>query len=556
MVGISDFENNPDQHPVVIKIETGTMKDQVISFNRATGINRHNVEADNEVTIVEAGSDCEWYSQSYLKATLKSGEVYTIPKWDGFEDLTISAKLIRIDIGGSGPGYAEVLVCLGPCIYQRVEPTSSPTMSPSSRPSLRGSLSPSASSPTREPTASPGPISYSIIGDAINGQITDDAFGQSLTLSKNGRRMAISGPGTNNGRGITRVYDWNPLYQNWVQIGEDIVGIVVNGGLGWSMDMNEDGSRIVLGAPEAYGDDGCIRIYELDSNDAWQLLGSEIRPEAGSKGQAGFSVTMNGSGDRVAYGAPRTNWYKGRVKVFRMVNGVWLPLGQNIDCTEYYGYAYSGGSIAISASGDRIVIGGSLGNYYMGYAKVYDYDDSTSQWTLQGAMNGLAYYDRFGGDVDISEDGSRIIVGAPTSKGQEVNLHGAGEFQVFEHDGSSWTRLGQKIVGSQEMDRMGASVAISGDGNFVVVSSPQSDDNGINAGKVQVFKLSEESRLWVSQGSNILGVVENERIGEGSTAIAIDRTGMRFAIGARRSNYYAGTGRVYESSLAPTNLYG
>ena len=38
---------------MVVKIETGTETDQFIAFNRATGVNRQNDEADNEVTMVE-----------------------------------------------------------------------------------------------------------------------------------------------------------------------------------------------------------------------------------------------------------------------------------------------------------------------------------------------------------------------------------------------------------------------------------------------------------------------------------------------------------------------
>ena len=39
IVGIADFDNNPDQYPVVVKIETGTSTDQFINFNRAKGVN-------------------------------------------------------------------------------------------------------------------------------------------------------------------------------------------------------------------------------------------------------------------------------------------------------------------------------------------------------------------------------------------------------------------------------------------------------------------------------------------------------------------------------------
>ena len=379
----------------------------------------------------------------------------------------------------------------------------------------------------------------------FDGQTTDDFLGKSLALSKNGLRLAIAAPGEESGKGVTRILDWNATLNAWVQTGQNVTGTNLNDGLGWSMAMNENGTRIVLGAPEANTDDGAMHVYELlDGNNTWQLLGSEINPETGTKGQAGVDVAMSATGDRVAFGAPRTNGYTGRVSVFQLVSGQWVPLGQNIDSDDYYP-AYSGASIAMAADGNRLVIGGRLGSYYKGHVKVYDYDDGTSQWVLNGQIDGSDYYDRFGGDVDISEDGSRIIVGAFTSDGQTANLADAGEFRVYEFDGNNWNPLGQQIIGTPG-DRLGESVVISGDGTHIAVSSPQSDENGSNAGKVVVYQYSDVDEAWLLQGIDIVGECTQDRFGEGGGAIALDRSGAHVAVGAQRVNYYAGMSRVYE----------
>jgi hypothetical protein len=218
-------------------------------------------------------------------------------------------------------------------------------------------------------------------------------------------------------------------------------------------------------------------------------------------------------------------------------------MGQHIDSEEEF--SYSGGSIAMDAEGKRIVVGSKLGDYYRGVVKVYDYDDDSSQWQLISSMNGLDYYDRFGGSVDISEDGSRIVVGAPTSDGQTSEVHNAGEFQVFDYDGSNWTKIGQKVIGAAPMDKLGEAVAISGDGTHIAISSPESDDNGSNSGKVEVYAYSEEDEAWIPVGFDILGECAGNRFGEGGGAIALDRTGEHLAVGASRGNYYAGMSRVF-----------
>ncbi len=95
LVGIADYQNVANI-PVVLKLETDTVNDYFIAFNRATGINSDNVEADNEVTVVLAGKNGDSTSLSYLKATLKVGEQYVLSNFGGGgRDCPI--KLVSID---------------------------------------------------------------------------------------------------------------------------------------------------------------------------------------------------------------------------------------------------------------------------------------------------------------------------------------------------------------------------------------------------------------------------------------------------------------------------
>ena len=136
IIGIADFNNNNGNYPVVVKIETGTGIDQFIAFNRATGVNRHNDEADDEVTIVETSRDGEGAAQSYLKEHLLQGEEYFYPNWDNSgKFLIVKATKISINTAGdSAPSYAEVEVCLGVCGAETPVPTPFPTPLPTPRP--------------------------------------------------------------------------------------------------------------------------------------------------------------------------------------------------------------------------------------------------------------------------------------------------------------------------------------------------------------------------------------------------------------------------------------
>jgi len=106
MVGIANYDQATSDTPVLIKLETGLAEDYFINFNRATGINEQNVEADDEVTIVKANADTK--SQSYLQATLLEGESHTI---DGLGTASgIVVKLLSIDKTDPDLWKAEVFI--------------------------------------------------------------------------------------------------------------------------------------------------------------------------------------------------------------------------------------------------------------------------------------------------------------------------------------------------------------------------------------------------------------------------------------------------------------
>ena len=635
MVGIADYENNPENNPVVVKIETGTVTDQFIAFNRATGVNRQNDEADNEVTIVKAGQNGEWYSQSFLLNTLKAGQEHTIPNWGDGKTLHIKANFIDINPGDDKPGYAEISVCLGECIIPTEKPSRNPSEAPSDPPSTRPSLRPSAtpssnpseepsrdlasdtpsarstvepslnpssspstrpiespsSRPTTPPTSSPSPqpspspshvasenpshssnrpsvnpsknptaspslkpseikdgdfssVQLVEMGLDFDGTNTDDELGHAVSVSKNGLRVAIASPGDNGGKGIIRVYDWQ--MSGWVKVGPDIAG---SGSgihyLGFSMDMNEDGSRIVVGGPETRLDDGIVQVYHYQQG-GWYLLGNVITPSTGSKGGAGYSVTMNNEGNIIAYGSPRENGYRGSVRAFKLVDSTWQPLGQSLDASGYYSSA--GGSVKMSADGYRLVIGSTYGSWFRGSVDILDYDTQSSKWVSIGMLSGDGYYDSFGSDVAISEDGNRIIVGAKKSDGEGNQSKNTGESRVFEYVDFSWNQLGQTVVGTNGQEKLGESVAISGDGRCIAISSPKSDENGVlNSGKVALYKYSKTEEAWMPYGDSIVGEGQDSRLGEGNGSIALDRTGRHIVVGSVRGNYYAGRSRVFEA---------
>ena len=78
------------------------------------------------------------------------------------------------------------------------------------------------------------------------------------------------------------------------------------------------------------GDAGCTRIYEYVSGTTWSLIGDSIKGVHGGD-QSGKFVDLNDDGTMVIIGAPLNNSTTGKVKVWKNVSGTWQQVGSDFD---------------------------------------------------------------------------------------------------------------------------------------------------------------------------------------------------------------------------------
>ena len=143
------------------------------------------------------------------------------------------------------------------------------------------------------------------VGSDIDGEATGDWFGISVSLSSDGRTVAI-GAERNDGNGTdaghTRVY--KNISGTWTKIGSDIDGKADGERSGSSVSLSSDGSTVAIGAmlSDANGEDaGLIRVYKNISG-TWKQIGSDIDGEAAGD-YSGSSVSLSSDGSIVAIGA-------------------------------------------------------------------------------------------------------------------------------------------------------------------------------------------------------------------------------------------------------------
>ena len=231
-------------------------------------------------------------------------------------------------------------------------------------------------------------------------------------------------------------------------------------------------------------------------------LGLDLDGEAAND-QSGYSVAMSADGNRIAIGARYNDGSgnnAGHVRVYTFANGTWTQTGSDIN-GEAAG-DNSGWSVAMSSDGNRIAIGAPYNDGSApeaGHVRVYSWDGTA--WTQTGAdINGEAGIDWSGSSVAMSTDGNHIVIGAQRNDG---NGSMAGHVRVYSWNGTAWTQTGSDIDGEAADDQSGYSVAMSADGTRIAIGAILNDGNGITAGHVRIYTLANGT--WTQTGSDIDG---------------------------------------------------
>jgi hypothetical protein len=383
------------------------------------------------------------------------------------------------------------------------------------------------------------------IGAQLDGNAPNDNFGWSVDLDRFGKTLAVGAPLFDNDFGQVRVYRQSG--GNWGQIGQDIDGIEFANQIGFSVALNFDGTRLAIGGISgATARGGQVQVYGWN-NGQWNLLGSPILAEVDGD-QFGFSLAMNASGDRIVVGGRNNDGNgseAGHVRVFEWQNNSWQQLGADLD-GENAGDLF-GSSVSINSDGSIIAVGapnhdGAGGN--SGRVKVYQWQNNS--WQQVGAdLDGQTAGELFGSNIGLSDDGTRLVVAAAL----HGHVTGFGSTRVYEYGSNAWTQLGSDIRGNSTQEAFGEDVKISGDGLRLVIGTKSADENALSSGRANVYAW--ENGSWIELGDPILGTAQFDNLGK---SVAINEDGSRVAIGANLANGTQGYALVYQDSLMPVGI--
>jgi len=299
-----------------------------------------------------------------------------------------------------------------------------------------------------------------------------------------------------------RVFEHVSKY--WKQLGSDIYGTSSEDRSGFAISMAADGNTIAVGS--SLNDDlgvngGQVRIFEL-VNEEWVKKGKDINGSPGDR--LGTSLSLSEDGKRFAVGSPlhdRRGVASGNIKIYTFKQHwffkkrwSWIKqadiMGENED--EWFGY-----SVSLSTDGRTVVAGGyQAGKTFFdnscngcGVVRIYRYVPNFlfPYWNKIGDLKGENEGDWFGYSVSTSDDGNRLVVGAPQSDAGGIN---SGYVQVYDYMGFNWLKTGKAVLGTSSYERCGFAVSMSDDGDLLAVGSPTRSVQDVkNIGLSRVFGL-------------------------------------------------------------------
>src|SRR5581483_4845501 len=187
------------------------------------------------------------------------------------------------------------------------------------------------------------------------------------------------------------------------------------GHFGYAVALSSDGDTALIGAGYDASKAGAAWVFTR-SGSTWTQQGPKLTGggETGA-GQFGFSVALSGSGDMALIGAGADAASIGAAWTFTRSGSSWSQSGSKLTASEEVGAGHFGCcGVALSADGSTALIGGYFDNAGVGAA--WQYTRSGSTWTqvghklTGGEEVGAA---SFGRDLSLSSDGTIAVVGGP-----------------------------------------------------------------------------------------------------------------------------------------------
>jgi hypothetical protein len=358
------------------------------------------------------------------------------------------------------------------------------------------------------------------------GEVGEGAFGYSVALSADGNTALIGGPGDNGDQGAAWVFTRSG--ETWSQQGAKLTGGEEQGqgAFGTGVALSGDGNTALIGGEGDNKETGAAWTFTR-SGAVWTQQGPKLVGAGGLGGDSfGASVALSSNGETALVGAPGADSSYGRVYDFARSGSSWTQQGPGFEgqdevhstpngYVEELGPAF-GASLALSADGTTLLVGGPFDNEGVGAAWVFV--RSGESWIEQGSKLTAANVTgkpNEGFSVALSADGDTALIGGPKDDG------GEGAAWVYVRSGVVWLEGPRLTVPSAGDAQIGLSVALSNEGSLAILSG------------------SGESGVWEFKGSGTSWSNAGKVIG-GSATLALSSNADTLVVGGAASKNGSG----------------
>jgi hypothetical protein len=181
------------------------------------------------------------------------------------------------------------------------------------------------------------------LGEPLLADLPGDGFGWYVSLSDDGMTLAVGAkegdPSNIADAGYVRVFTYNgnssqSNNSEWKQLGNDLEGEATDDEFGRSVSLSGDGRRVAVGASKKAGEKGRVQVFDFDEDsNVWDVMGQAL-DGANVQDWQGSAISLSADGSVLAASAAGTENEKGSVRVSELKNSTWTQKGRLLRVRE------------------------------------------------------------------------------------------------------------------------------------------------------------------------------------------------------------------------------
>ena len=182
--------------------------------------------------------------------------------------------------------------------------------------------------------------------------------GESVSLSADGLTLAMGGYANDNYIGATWIFQSSG---GWHQEGPKLVGTGYAGSSqqGHAVSLSADGKTLAVGSPGDNNSIGAVWMFSQNSNNTWSQYGTKlVATDRVGQSNQGRSVSLSADGQTLAVGGPGDNVAIGSCWIWKNTGGIWSQVGTKLVGAGTIGQSHQDNSVSLSSDGLTLAVGG------------------------------------------------------------------------------------------------------------------------------------------------------------------------------------------------------